>query len=175
MSSSPETNVNNNANTKKIVDTIRLMGGEITNDQQQPIFDAENQIRISNLLKQWGTNLSCSKDCNDARQKVDDYRKNNKDSAELFTFNPYRPQGGQGFPGKDMWISLLAETTNLSTSSSKKKKEDQDENDENEEVRRRIAKIFRVDPIFNEKIQENLKKQDEKVEEVKKELTMTKT
>lgn len=131
-----------------------------------PVFDGENQLRIAQLLKQWGANLSSAGTCRDARRMVQEHRKQNNDD-ELFTFNPYRPQGGQGFPGKNMWISLLSETTNMKSVEKKNDdRTDEEDEEENKEVRKRVAMIFRVDQEHNARVQTVLKEQDEKCERV---------
>ena len=145
-----------------------------------PMFDQENENRINNLLQEWGKSVSSPEQVKVAKKQVDDFRiqqqqnRKNEDEdvekqpqhqqqqKELFTYNPYRPQGGNGFPGKPMWTALLAETATFRRLLGGNSNHDDSIDDMM--MMKNIAKIFRVDPEHNEAILEVLKKQDEIVE-----------
>jgi hypothetical protein len=128
--------------------------------EQQPILDRQNEQRINTLLQQWGCAVSSTTSIQAAKQLVEDYRNNNEN--ELFVFNPYRPQGGNGFPGKPMWTTLLAETSTFQQQQQHSSSSDQQE--QQQLLQKMIAQIFRVDPEYNKSIQEELKRQDEIVD-----------
>ena len=121
-------------------------------------FDAENEQRIGTLLQDWGRCLTSADSLNAAKQEVIDFR--HRQQEELFVFNPYRPQQGQGFPGKPMWTNLMAEMASFGNVLSKTSNRDEDII-----IRKHLAKIFRVDESHNEMVLRQLSEQDKQVEE----------
>jgi hypothetical protein len=157
--------MSNNSNVE-----YRLLGAittSVENQEQQQqqqlmILDQQNEQRINQLLQQWGLAVSSTTQVSEAKKQVDDYRKEHQQQQELFVYNPYRPQGGNGFPGKPMWTTLLAETSTFAGGKQEENTSRASISDNN--MQSIIAKIFRVDPEHNAAILKELKKQDEIVE-----------